>query len=222
MSTRRSNLLQTVTTIFVAGLLVTLLIAAPAGAERSPIPNNPNVIDAAGDANRLYVTDQSTPTSRPEADILAAWFTADRKVLTVSWHMAASPVGQDLLLELNVNPNPDAAPVPDSVRLVHRAPCVNFAAFFPAGENADESQADATRSCPSVKYAIGELRVTEMRDGSVIVAATFRRTKQFILRSGDVLSSPWASVGEPVVLPALRFAIARIDTTQTGKEYRVP
>ena len=203
--------------------LSSLGVSVPAGAvtdaRSSEVPKNVSLVDPAGDANylntqRLVVRrgDVSTPADASgAADVLALWFTHDRK--TVTAHIQT---------EAPVNPSESAY-----VFRVHIDPgsgtgCLWFEAITAGPNNPDGPHAVFADTCNS--GATWEATVgmrptfTELPDGTGLVRIEAQRKMHPLLREGGVLGDPFVDVrnyhfGE-VTAPV-------IDETVTGKPYEL-
>lgn len=207
----------------VSGMLVCISLlatATTAGAERSPVPAKPHIVDVGGDANHLYLVDQPTPVTRPEADLLAAWFSSDGKNLTAHWHVAASPVEGDVTFSIRVDPAPD-----DPYAATRNAKrCFIFAVVFPAPDDPWSPYAHAGRRCADVILDIPtKPQFRTLTDGSFVVSTTYAMSGQFPFRRGHQLSAPYATAGVFTVIPNNGYeGVPRIDSTPTGLDYRIP
>ena len=211
------------TRTFIASFLALLSVGSglvPVGAAPAKVPPKPNVVDPRGDANYIYVADQATPVNRPEADVLAAWFTSDGKSLSAHWHVAASPVGKDVAFTIAAQPNPEY--VPPETRLT-TSRCFIFTAVFPAATDPYEPYSRAGKRCTDSILdlpSVPKWRV--LADGSVVISTTYAFRRDFPLQSGDLLQAPYARSGEFTVFPTGGYeAVPRIDWTAVGRDYRI-
>lgn len=205
----------------VAATLVS--VSVPADAAPKGPPRRPHIVDQAGDANYLHLVDQPTPTSRPEGDLLGAWFSSDKKVLTVTWHLAASPVDQGLALDLNAVP---ARPDVPEYRSLGKGRCMFFQAVFPRPTDPYDPYGFYGNHCESPDFAFPARPVAkELPDGSALVSIRAKIGGNSAIRSRDVLSKPWADIGHYTLLdyPVGYFvSLPRIDQTPVGRDYTVP
>lgn len=205
--------------------LVTIIgsIVSPAGAERSAIPAKPNITDPAGDANYLYFTDHVGGPNRPEADLLAAWFSSRGKALSVNWHVAASPLEKGLVFNVYATPNPTQPTYPEEFRVIRNGHCYWFTAIFPNQADPWNPYGGYGNNCVDSDLGFASRpKIVDLVDGSAIVSLVFKTGRRSTIGPGDVLTRPWAAVGHFTVVGNQYIGLPRVDSTPAGRDFTVP
>ena len=222
------TLMNTVATALIGAML--LAMTAPAGAERSPIPARPNIVDIAGDANGIGFADVATPVQIPEADILEAWFTNDRTTITAHWHISAAPeVGDSIQLVMRGNPDPSASnpEVPEVPRVTSRPRCLFFSVIYRTVDTEpDEPYTAFTDGClygedVPTEYFIGKPKVTRLDDGTAIISGTFPRSETPALKGKTVITGVNALTWNADWIAGGRPTLKTLDSAPPGRDYKV-
>lgn len=164
-------------------MVASTVISAPA-ASNAQIPTTVQVTDPAGDAN--FVNDQNTEQDVGDVttgatgaqDILHAWVTHDAARLAVNIHTAARPVAESGALRYSFATKPAGS----------SESCVYFDAWI----NQTEQFAFLYDDCDvtSPRYTSLDLTITDLRDGTSLLALTTLRRASPRLGQGATLSGP--------------------------------
>lgn len=198
-------------TVFCATVLVgALLSSAPAlaqpGATGGTVPEAPNIVDAATDANHHSFATGQGGGSLNGADILAVWFSTDADNLYVHIQTTNGARLESLTFITYVGPAPET----DCIQLRMTTAGQGVEAF---------SSMDLSGDCGDETTPFGPLLEEEGPDGTAILTGAFPRSAHAAFADGQTLHEPDALVGHNLRDVTARALI--IDDTEVGTNYEV-
>ena len=213
--------------IFGLALVAGLFGAVPARAQTA-VPDEPNIVDPAGDANYLNEgwigagqgENHVTPADNSSiGDILAVWFTNTAE--TVSWHVQTEAVqpSSGAAYWTEVMTNPDGA----------GTYCIAWDIVVAAPTYQSDSFARVRDECTPGESIPAELTVEELGDGTGVVTGTVAISALPPQAADNVLAQPVAAMRHatgPIPSQVPQFGGATviqptIDTTTVGTDYTI-